>query len=234
MEDNVELAPAIMTAAKGGSGKSTLAKLLASTAHWKGVDIRMADGDPANPTFWRYNKSYFDRHPSAILTSDAPDAIEAWLEEAVFPMSADPGLPVLIDLGANVEGSVLTWLADRGSIVLPRIRAIVPVDCRDALSAAARIVDGIGPARCLLVVNAYGGRNAEAAVRDPLFAELIQSGAKSLNLPLFGRTLHDAHVRSLPPHVMIDDPDPFAAQGALVLLRKIEKLFAPHPDFVPW
>lgn len=230
--NSTSVVPAIFTMGKGGSGKSTIAMLLASVAFWQEINLKLADGDPANPTLRRYFKPHFQEFPAALLADDDPRSVIHWLEEAVF--DGDQRQPLLVDLGANLEGIIMRWLSGRGAIVADRVRAVVPVDCRDALSAASRIVSMIGPSQCLLVLNQYGGRNAAAAAQDALFRQLLDAGTPAITLPKFEQTLEDAHVRSQPPHEMLADMSPFNAHGALVTLREVEKLFSDYPEFAPW
>ncbi|WP_376988993.1 hypothetical protein [Bosea sp. R86505] len=214
-------------AAAGGGGKSTLAMLMSSTAHYRGVRTDVFDVDPANPTLRRYFKSMPEQH---VLQDDRPDAIVPFFENFVFGDDS----PAVVDLGANIEGSVLRWLNDRGAVVAENIRFIVPISKRDGLTAAARIVMNCGAAPVLLVHNEAGGLDAEAAVADPAFADLVAQVGPPARLPPLGTTMADVHRTSVPPHIMCKGPNRFAAQGALMMIRRVEAAFSDHPDFRPW
>lgn len=214
-------------AAAGGGGKSTLAMLMSSTAYHFGVETDVFDVDPANPTLRRYFKSMSEQN---VLQDDRPEAIVPFFENCVFGDDS----AAFVDLGANIEGGVLRWLNDRGAVVAENIRFIVPVSKRDGITAAARIVMNRGAASVLLVHNEAGGLDADAAVADPAFADLVRQVGPPALLPPLGATMADVHRTSVPPHVMCKGPNRFAAQGALTMIRKVEEAFRDHPDFRPW
>ncbi|MBA4220227.1 MAG: hypothetical protein C0458_05810 [Methylobacterium sp.] len=214
-------------AAAGGGGKSTIAMLLSSTAMFKQVEFDIFDVEPANPTLRRYFKSMPAEH---VLEDDRPEAVIPFLENRVF----GDDRPAIVDLGANMEGHVLRWLNDRGAAVAEDIRFIVPVSKRDGITAAARIVMNCGAASVLLVHNQAGGLDAEAAVSDRIFIELVQQVGRPAILPSLGATMADVHRSSVPPHKMCKGLNRFEAQGALTMIRKVEATFLDHPEFRPW
>lgn len=214
-------------AAAGGGGKSTLAMLMSSTAMHHGIQVDMFDIDPANPTLRRYFKSMPSQN---VLEDERPETLVPFLEDVVFGHDG----PALVDLGANVEGNVLRWLNDRGVVVAPDIRFIVPVSKRDGITAAGRIVLNSAGASVLLVHNEAGGADAEAAVADPVFVELVRQVGAPARLPRLGATMADVHRTSVPPHRMCQGPNRFEAQGALTMIRKVEATFLDHPEFRPW
>lgn len=215
-----------ITAAAGGAGKSTLAMLMASTALNLGKKIDIFDADPANPTARRYYKSIPSQN---LLEDDRPEALVRFLEERVF---ADDNTAML-DLGANMEGTVLRWMGDRGAVVAPEICFIVPVSKRDGIKAASRIALNRGEASVLLVIN-EAGPDWEAAAADPAFKHLVSQIGQPASLPHLGPTMEKVHATSMPPHLMAKSEHRFERQGGINLLRKIEYVFLDHPDFRPW
>lgn len=214
-------------AAAGGGGKSTLAMLMSSIAMHHGIQVEMFDIDPANPTLRRYFKGMPSQH---VLEDERPETLVPFLEDFVFGHDG----PAIVDLGANVEGNVLRWLNDRGAVVAPDIRFIVPISKRDGLTAAGRIVINCGAASVLLVHNQAGGLDAEAAMADPVFLELTRQVGRPAILPPLGATMADVHRTSAPPHMMCRGQNRFEAQGALTMIRKVEQAFLDHPEFRPW
>ena len=91
-----------------------------------------------------------------------------------------------------------------------------------------------GAASVLLVHNEAGGRDAESAVADPEFVKLVSRVGKPVCLPHLGPTMADVHRTSTPPHVMVNGKNRFEAQGALIMIRAVEKTFQNHPGFRPW
>lgn len=224
---------AIVTAGKGGGGKSTSSSVISSIARYHGRLFDLFDADVANPTLSRYFKEYFEEHSDHILRSSTPDDIEAWLEEVVFPHNLQRPGPTLIDFGANLEGVFLDWVAGRGRSIMPRVRAIVPIDCRDAVTAAVAIANCISPAQILLVINLYGGISARHAEEEGALKELVAAGASLTHLPHLRRSMTEMHKLSIPPDILARSDDAFQAQGALALMRTVEEVFAGHEAFVP-
>lgn len=216
---------------KGGSGKSTTCVIGTGTAIFEGRDLRVASADPANATMPRFCPDVLPEDSPLIFNSNEPTDIVPWLEEEVF--GPDVKIPTVIDAGANMEGLILEWLQGRGISETPRIRFVVPIDCKDALSAADRIFANAGRAPVLLLENQYGGRNAAAATSHPFYEDIIARGAKTASLPRFGSTLEDMHRRSLRPDIMARDPNRFAAHGAVSLMRQFQEAFAHVPEFRP-
>lgn len=214
-------------AAAGGGGKSTLAMLMTSTSAFKNVELDIFDVEPANPTLRRYHKSMPAEH---VLEDDRPEAVVPFLENRVFASDR----PAVVDLGANMEGHVLRWLNDRGAAVAEDIRFIVPISKRDGITAAVRIALNCGNASVLLVHNAAGGLDSEAAIADPAFVRLASQIGQPARLPQLGTTMADVHRTSTPPHLMVQGKNRFQAQGALTMIRQIEETFLDHPEFRPW
>lgn len=213
-------------AAAGGSGKSTLGMLMASTALHKLQKIDIFCADPANPTARRYFKWM---PPQNRLDDDRPDALLRYFETVVFGSDS----PAIVDLGANMEGTVLRWLADRGAAAASEIRFIVPVSKRDGIKAAGRIALNSGATPVLLVMN-EAGLDWEATAADPAFKSLAAKVGRLTTLPALGPTMQDVHSSSTPPHVMVKSEHRFESQGALNMMRKIEDAFLDYPDFRPW
>ena len=100
-----------------------------------------------------------------------------------------------IDFGANMEGLLGRWMNDRGDAYIDQMRFLVFISKRDAVTAAARIVDFAAGAPVLLVINTHGGRDAENAAKDPLFLELLSKpGVKKRH----GAASRADHVADLP------------------------------------
>lgn len=212
----------------GGGAKSTIEALMASVSLWKGIYVELFDADPANPTLRRYFK---DMPPESILRDSHPDAFPAFMEDRVWSAAN----PAFVDLGANMELMFLEWLNDRGATVAEDVRIIVPIHKKDGLSAASRIVKNRGDAKVLLVINEHGGADAMAAAGEPMFENLLDGeDVVTISFPRLGRTMEQIHRTSETPDKMLKSDNPFAAQGALNLLRKIEQVFEPVPEFRPW
>lgn len=215
---------------KGGGGKSYLCCNMAAVARSKKAPVTLFDADPANLTL----SDFFPDIPTTHqLVENEPEEVAAFLEEQVFRKGRET--TALVDVGANVEGAIMSWFLERGAEHLARSAFIVVVNCPEAVSPASRIFENLEGASMLLVANQHGGRNTRAAFQDHRIAEMTAAGTPVATLPAFGRSAEEMSLSRTPPDITASQSENgFARQGALIMMRRVAEMFGPHEKFRPW
>ena len=170
---------------KGGVGKSVVARLCAQYCIDKSLPFTAVDADASHGALMRFYGAY--TRPVDLARPENIDEILA--------LAAEPQARVLVDLPAQSERALTSWLAEGGVIALAAesdIRLVfwhVIDDGKDAITTLERLLarhgDGV---RYCVVKNLGRGKDFSLFDRSPVRATAERLGAAVIEVPELNAT----------------------------------------------
>jgi hypothetical protein len=176
---------------KGGVGKSLVARLLAQHFIDRGQPFIGFDTDRSHGALLRYYADY-----AAPATLDGYDSLDRVIEAA----AADPTRRVLVDLAAQTQAALTTWMSEVGVAEVAAGLGVAltywhVMDAgHDSVPLLASWLDGAGASLPLiLVLNEVRGERFDELAASGLLERAKAQGARMLRL----RKLPDAPLQKI-------------------------------------
>jgi hypothetical protein len=165
---------------KGGVGKSVMARLLVQWAIDKELPFVAVDADASHGSLLRHYPTYARRVDLARLES----------ADEILSLALDADRRVIVDLPAQGDRAIATWMSEAGILDLARESDIdivfwhVMDDGRDSITTLARLLERHGAkARYVIVENLGRGKEFSLFDRSPARAAADAVGALTIRLP---------------------------------------------------
>lgn len=173
---------------KGGVGKSVVARLLAQFFIDRQVPFVALDADGSHGSLLRHYADY--ARPVDLTQFESADEILA--------LATETDRRVLVDLPAQSDRPLWTWISEAGVLELAREAGVEVVfwhvmdDGKDAVFTLDRLLSRYGSAARYHVVKNLGrGKDFTLLDRSPTHALAVKLGASILELPeLHGPAMH--------------------------------------------
>jgi hypothetical protein len=165
---------------KGGVGKSVVARLVAQYCIDRAIPFAGVDADSSHGTLRRH---YAD-HARAVDLARLESADE------IIALATDADRRVVVDLPAQSERLLLSWLTEANVVDLARECGIELVfwhvidDGKDSISTLDRLIHRLGPSvRYRVVENLGRGKDFSVFHQSPTHAAALALGALVIELP---------------------------------------------------
>jgi hypothetical protein len=165
---------------KGGVGKSVMARLLVQWAIDKELPFVAVDADASHGSLLRHYPTYTRRVDLARLES----------ADEILSQALDADRRVIVDLPAQGDRAIATWMSEAGILDLARESNVdivfwhVMDDGRDSITTLGRLLERHGAkARYVIVENLGRGKEFSLFDRSPVRAAADAVGALTLRLP---------------------------------------------------
>jgi hypothetical protein len=182
---------------KGGVGKSLVARLLAQYFIDRSLPFLAFDTDRSHPALMRFYAGY-----TSPVVIDQAKSLDSIVEAAL----ADPERRVLVDLAAQTQQPLESWIEDSGLLELAKELGITltywhVMDAgRDSVDLLSKLLDRFGDRiRLLLVLNEVRGDHFDLLKASGQLERAQALGAATVSLrKLAESTVHaiDAHSAS--------------------------------------
>jgi hypothetical protein len=165
---------------KGGVGKSVVARAIAQYAIDRGIPFVAVDADGSHGTLRRH---YAD-HTRAVDLSRVESADE------IMELATDADRRVLVDLPAQSERLLLSWIMETGVLDLARTCDVtiafwhVIDDGKDSVITLGRLLERLGGSVLWRIVKNQGrGKDFSVFDQSPTHAAALALGAQVIELP---------------------------------------------------
>jgi hypothetical protein len=165
---------------KGGVGKSVVARLVAQYAIDRGFPFTAIDADSSHGTLRRH----YSDHTRAIDLSSFESADE------IMGLATEADLRVVVDLPAQSERLLLSWIAETGVLDLARETNVTVAfwhvidDGKDSVITLDRLLKRLGDSvRWRIVKNQGRGKDFSIFDQSPTHAAALALGALVIELP---------------------------------------------------